>query len=308
MPAVPPPEGRRPLTSFGWQGIALTLPDGWDPVVANGDYRTGYVRLADESVVRLEVRWQQAGQRSPAQMVTAYAEDLARRARKEGQSLEMDRELSLASPPGMECETYSWATDRRVWAILAHSAESGRVFHLHLSSRLEERAKGLARTVFSSLKDHPSDEPLPWRFYDMDFTSPAGMPLLRQSLQSGCIRMVFGRRLERIEFARVSLAEVLLAGKGLDDWFRQFYAASLKRRRVRLKEEAYRGHPGVVVEGRVWLPMNPSALLGRPRVVRGRCWHCEAGNRIMICCFDGPAGNAGLLAGALEGFRCCEEG
>jgi hypothetical protein len=306
MPADPPPEGRRPLTTFGWQGILLTLPDGWDPVVANGDYRTGYVRLADENAVRLEIRWQPAGPRSPADMVTAYAQDLAKRARKEGRPFEMERDLCLAAPPGMDCEGYSWATDRRVWAILARSSQSGRVLHLHLSSRLDERAKGLARTVFASLKDCPADRPLPWRFYDMDFASPAGMPLLRQSLQSGCIRMAFGRRLERVEFVRVSLAEVLLAGKSLAAWFRQFYAPALKRRRVQLRDETFRGHAAVAVEGRVWLPMNPSSLLGRPRVVRGQCWHCEAGNRILICCFDGPARNAGLLTEALEGFRCCE--
>jgi hypothetical protein len=308
MPAVPPPEGRRPLTTFGWQGVALTVPAGWDPVVAHGDYRAGQVRLADENTIRLEMRWQSGGDRSPAEMVTAYAADLARRARKEGRALEIERDLGLATPPGMTCESYCWSTDRRVWAMLARSDASGRVLHLHLSSGLEEAVKGLARTVFASLRDFAPVEPLAWRFYDMDFVSPAGMPLLRQSLQSGCIRMSFGRRLSRLEFARVSLADVLLASRSLGEWFRQFYAASLKRRRFRLRDQSFRGHTAVAVKGRVWRLMNPLFLAGRKRVVDGLCWHCEAGNRIMICCFDGPATEAGLLEDAVGRFHCCDGG
>jgi hypothetical protein len=104
------------------------------------------------------------------------------------------------------------------------------------------------------------------------------------------------------------MAEVLLSGTTLGEWFRKFYAASLKRRKVGLREETFRGHPAVAVEGRVWRLMNPLSLLGRRRVLRGICWHCERGNRIMACCFDGPAGDAGMLDEALEAFRCCEEG
>jgi hypothetical protein len=306
MPADPSAEGRRSLTTFGWQGIALTVPAGWDPVVAHGDYRSGHVRLADERAVRLEVRWQPGGERSPADMVGAYAGDLARKARKDGLAIQVERDLGLATPPDVDCETYSWTGERHVWALLGRSEQSGRVLHLHLSTGLEERAKGLARTVFASLRDRAPDQSLPWRFYDMDFVSPPGMPLLRQSLQSGCIRMVFGRRLSKLAFIRVSLAEVLLASRSLDGWFREFYAASLKRRRVRLSDDTFRGHPAAVIEGRVWPLMNPLSLVGRPRVVRGLCWHCEPENCIMICCFDGPEREAGLLDEAASRFRCCQ--
>jgi len=296
------------FTTFAWQGISLTVPPSWNLVFTQGDARAGNVRLADENVLRLEMRWQAGGaDASPGAMVDSYVAALRKRASKEAADLVVQRDLRLAAPPDADVECYRWTADRQALAMLRRCKRCGRVVHVHLLGRPDEQLKGLARTVFASLRDHSDDGTLLWKFLDVEFRTPARLSLSDRSLQSGCVRMGFSRGLTKIEFVRVSLAEVLLARASLADWFRGFYAKSLKRRSFGISEARWKGHAGLEVTGRVWLVVNPSALVGRRRIVHAACWHCDATNRIFICAFDGPAREAGLFPQAVEGFTCCAQ-
>ncbi len=299
----------RAYTTFAWQGISLTVPSGWDLVFNQGNYQAGNIRLADEDSVRLEMRWQPSERDpSPEAMVDAYVARLGRRARKDAVELTVRRGLNLGAPVGKDVETYRWTAERQVLAMLSRCRECGRVVHLHLLGGHEDSLKNVARTVFASLSDHAEGDTLPWKFLDVEFASPSGLPLADKSLQAGCIRMAFGRRLMRLEFVRVSLAAVLLGRKSLAEWFPEFYRKQLRRRSFELRPASFRGHPGVEVTGRPWLLVNPLRVLGRARVLRAACWHCERTNRIFICAFDGPAADAAMLQPAVESFVCCGTG
>ncbi len=294
-------------TAFGWQGINLTVPATWNLVFTQGDYRKGHIRLADDASVRLEMRWDLSREaHSPSSTVNTYLARLRKKAKKDGTSLSVQRDLNLASPIGKDVECYRWVADQQAVAMMSRCTQCSRTVHVQLLGSPAEPLKGLGRTVFSSLRDHPDNGTHLWRFFDVEFRSPADLPLARRGLQSGCIRMLFAKGLVRLEFVRASLAQMLLAGTDLAQWFEQFYAKPLKRRSFSMHSAAVRGHPGIRVEGRVWLLTNPLRLLGRPRVVRAACWHCEDTNRLFICSFDGPKGQADVLPQAIEGFRCCE--
>jgi hypothetical protein len=300
------PESRTPYATFGWQGIGLTVPSSWDLVFTQGDDRSGCVRLADAASVRLEVLWQTAGrEQNAAAILDAHLARLGKEAAKQGTAFSLERNLKLAWPVDKDAECYRWVADRQVLGMLSCCARCRRVVHLNLWGRPQERIKGLARTVFSSLSDHPDEGGALWKFLDVEFRTPAGLPLADRSLQAGCIRMVFLRRRVRLEFVRLSLAELVLRGKGLAQWFREFYAKALKRRSVAVQDGLVKGHAGLQVSGRAWTLVNPLSLLGRRRIVRGACWHCQDTNRLFICCYDGPAKQAGIFGPALESFRCC---
>jgi hypothetical protein len=306
MAAPPASRADAPYKTFGWQGVTLTVPRQWRLVFMRGDRASGQVRLADEEAVRLEVRWQPAAEgRAPAESVGAYLERLRRRARKEGAELTVQRDLKLASPPGMQVECYRWTADRQALAMLSRCEQCGRLVHLHLWGGPQEQLKGLARTVFASLGEHPDGDTDLWRFLDVEFRAPARLPLKASSLQTGCVRMAFGRRSERLEFVRVSLAETLLRGKGLEGWFRGFYGPSLKRRSFGVEPAEWHGHPGLDVRGRAWLALNPLALIGRRRLLRAACWHCEPTNRLFICRREGRTRDEEAFRRAVEGFNCC---
>ena len=301
--------GERTFKTFGWQGIWLTVPENWELVFTQGSYGSGYVRLADEESVRMELRWQAArGPGTPSAAVDAHLSRLKKDARKKGVPFDVQRDLKLASPAGKTTECYRWTADRQALAMVSRCSTCSRIVHVQLLGAPHEGLKALGRTVFGSLRDHPEGGTLAWDFFDLRFRSPGGLPLVKSALQTGCIRMTFSRRWTRLEFVRLSLAQVLLAGKGLRAWFDGFYAAPLKRRSYRLKEAPIRGHAGVELEGRPWLPLNPLRLAGLPRVTRAACWHCEETNRILICGFDGPAAAAEAMFGpAVQSFACCGE-
>ena len=298
--------GPRAFKTFAWQGICLTVPESWELVLTQGSFQSGYVRLADEESVRMELRWQSVSNPArPSAAVDSHVARLTKEARKKGLAGQVQRDLNLASPAGKEVECYRWTADRQALAMVSRCGGCSRVVHVELLGAPDEGLKGLGRTVFGSLRDHPEDGTLPWEFFDLRFGSPVGLPLTKSVLQTGCIRMVFSRRFTRLEFLRLSLAQVLLAQKGLKAWFDGFYAAPLKRRRYRLKEGEVKGHPGVELEGRPWLPLNPLRLLGRARLTRAACWHCAETNRILITGYDGPARTAGMFGEAVESFVCC---
>ena len=191
-------------------------------------------------------------------------------------------------------------------AMLSRCNECGRTVHLQMPDPSGPVRKSLARTVFGSLRDHPGDAGTLWRFLDMDFTSPEGYNLSRSDLKAGCVRMEFRKGAARLEFVKASLAQVVLGKRPIGDWFREFYAKQLKRRKVTLEEAEVKGHQGVQVRGRAWRLVNPLAAVGRRRIVSGACWHCQETNRLLICCLDGPAREEDSAAAAVAGLRCCD--
>jgi hypothetical protein len=307
MPEQPRKQSKgRELKTFGWQGITLTLPADWHLGMTQGDHESGYVRLADEDALRLELRWETGPTEAPASdTVETYLGKLRKKARKSGVDLKVERDLNIARPTdNVEC--YRWVADRQAIAMVARCAECQRTVHVHLLGEPDEGLRNLSRTVFASLTDHPEDDWALWSFHDLSFQSPEVLPPAQQKLTAGAVRMRFGGWLTRMEFVRASLAQVVLARKSLEDWFTDFYSKELKRRSWQVEPCRVKGHQGLRVQGRPWLLVNPLRLLGRPRVMRGRCWHCEQTNRLFICQFDGPEQFAHLLEPAVQKMACCQ--
>ena len=306
MPSDDTSRDARTYDSFGWHGITLTVPAHWQMVYTEGNHKDGYVRLADQERARLELRWERLKEPlPPAGAVDAYVAKLRKDARKEDRELTVQRNLGLASPPGKQVECYRWVGRQQAVAMLSRCPECRRTVHVHVLGGPEESLKSLARTVFASLQDHPEDDYVLWRFFDVEFRAPEGMALKRRSLKAGCVRMKFKGLSCTLEFVRVSLAQVILAEKELEEWFRDFYSGFFKWRTCQVEEAELKGHRGLRLRGRAWLVVNPLRLLGRRRVVRAACWHCEETNRVMICSFDGLERRLGFFQEALESYRCC---
>jgi hypothetical protein len=301
-----PQTNSRSFKTFGWQGITLTVPENWRLAMFQGTYDSGYVRLADEETLRLEMRWETGPTDAPASAtVDTYLGKLRKKARKGKVDLRVERDLNIASPTG-NVECYRWVADRQAIAMAARCEECGRTLHLHLLGAPDEGLRNLARTVFASLQDHPREDWALWAFHDLEVSSPVELRPAHQELTTGAVRLRFGGMLTRLEFVRTSLAGVVLGRKSLEEWFTDFYRKELKRRSWQAEPCRVKGHDGLRIEGRPWLLVNPMRLLGRPRVLRGRCWHCDETNRLFICCYDGPERLAHLLEPALEHVRCCQ--
>ena len=308
MAANPNKPARRDLKRFGWQGINLSIPTDWELVSTGGSYRSGYAGLADQSAVRLEMKWDSArGEVDPSETAARYIQVLRKKAKKNRADIKIKRDLKLATLKGKQIECYEWSAGQRGIGMVSFCDQCRRMVHLVIMGRADRPLRGLCRTVFAALKDHPEDGRLLWDFYDMQFRSPEEMPLERQDLKTGCIRMPFGKGRSQLEFVRVSLATFVLAGKSLREWFEEFYSKVLKRWRWEVRETEVKGHRGLRLEARASVILSPGRLIGRGRQMRAACWQCEASNRLFIVRHSAPGRKLDLFEQALESFKCCQQ-
>jgi len=292
--------------TFGWQGIRVTVPEQWELVGTAGDYGTGYVRLADEKQTRLELHWEKSKKPvDPSGLINLYVGKLAKKAKKQKLQLSVKRDLNLASLKGRKTECYSWTSDIQSLGMLSYCEECGRLVHMHVMGEVREPLRNLARTVFASLADHPEDGKVPWRFYDVEFETPAQMNLRKKDLKTGCIHMLFSARRKELEFVRFSLARILLSDRSLKEWFEEFYSKTLKKYRYRIRQEQIKGHDGLFLQGSPSVWRNPLELLGRRWVVRTACWYCPKTNRLFVCGCRAASNDEELWREAVESFRCC---
>ena len=303
------PEGktsRSDLSLFAWHGLNVRVPADWDMVSTQNSRRGGYVGLADEHALRLEMRWETVrGKPDPADAATTYIQGLRDQAKKDRTEIRVRREVRLASFKDRPFHCYEWTAPDQGAGMAVRCDQCGRMVHVVVRAARGADIRGLARGIFASLRDHPEGERQLWCFYDVEFSCPRRLTLQRSELKTGCIRMEFAGRRRRLEFVRVSMAQLLVSRQSLRDWFRDFYGENLKRWRFRIEDREVKGHPGLAAQGRDTLLLNPGKLLGLGRSVQIACWHCEPSNRLMIVRHVGPPEDAGEFDRAVDGMRCC---
>ncbi|MFP4029069.1 MAG: hypothetical protein ACLFWL_14860 [Candidatus Brocadiia bacterium] len=297
------------FTTFAWQGITLTVPEEWSVIVTRGDYDSGYVALADESQMRLQLKWDEAEKNAdPSGAATRYIRELRKNAKKEKNEITVNRQLNLANIRGKKIECYEWVSANRGIGMVSICQKCRRVVHVAVLGDRDESMRNLSRTVFASLSDHPENGEMLWKFYDVEFYSPGGWRLHYPELKTGCIRMPFRKKREELEFIRVSLAQILLSESSLSEWFRDFFESELKRKSCTTRETQVKRHEAIEAEIRPWLLFDPLRLIGKGKRTRVKCWHCPESNRIMLVHYSGRGGPEvdKLLDFTVETMKCCE--
>lgn len=220
---------------LAWQGWQLDVPARWNPVRIEGDWKQGYVLLADLHRPRLGIRWS-----TPENLRTFDPAQWSKRAmRQEVGQLAADeaREHPMADdrcwrasmlyvepkPPG-----------RDVW--LAYSTPSRRaieiVYHAH------RRDRALVETVLPGLRDMPENcNPMPWAIFDLTCRVPAEYLLARHQLSAGDLQLCFaatrGRRGGTLDVRQIAPATLALSRQPLQRWLEQHQQAVRKHFRPR---------------------------------------------------------------------------
>lgn len=270
-------------THFGWQGIQFDIPADWNLAVVNGDYDSGYLRLDDDEMVRLELKWEGRRNRLPIKKVVGnYLASMEKRAKKQKLPFEVKRDLKFATLPNHEYECMSWVSDFSAMSVASRCKDCNRVVLARVLYRKGDGGRAVARRVFSTLQDHPQDDLLIWQFFDFRFASPEGFPLDRTTLKTGSIEMYFYDRRDEVEVCRASLAEVLLKRNRFRDWFYEYYRKRLKGFVYEIKKEPYRDHKGLICTGRTSIRKSLFSGLQRRRYLHCRAWHCPETDKLYI--------------------------
>lgn len=295
-------------TRFGWQGIEFEMPEEWNLGKIDGDRTGGYLRMEDEEMVRLEAKWATAKPESYDldREVANQVKQLEKQARKAKMEVVIRRKVNLLQLKDKNWECFYWRGDFTAYSLLTHCPGCGRVVLLRALFRDHEPAKEISRRIFGSMTDHRADSRDFWNVFGLALRLPDSFLLQRSSLKTGEIRLLFGRKKEELEAARISLAEYQLREASLDQWFEKFYSRELKPYRVEKQPWSIQGHPGLQFQGernlqrRLLQPLRSfprvgSGVLSRiPILGKWRCqrfyslplkcrvWHCKESDKLFI--------------------------
>ncbi|MCX8053305.1 MAG: hypothetical protein N3B12_05820 [Armatimonadetes bacterium] len=266
-----------------WHGISLRVPTDWSLVGVSGDEKKGYMRVDGPIASALEVRWSTAGGRPPNLMAKGreFLSTLEKGARK--------KPFKFTSKIKQEGDAvrFEWKADRIGQGPLAYCAQCDRVLIAQMVSPRDEDVSKIARVVLDSMRDHRSDGWTSWALYGLEFAVPKGYAIEKHSLMSGYLSLAFKNRGKRLIVERWGLAETMLGGDSLADWYRKDILPDIKGFRTEIIEDRIGEHQGLRVTGtaagiKQTLKTAAASLTLHPNPTKltGYAWWCEASNRL----------------------------
>lgn len=275
-------------TLLGWQGITARVPADWNLGALGGDVRSGYLRVDDDRMPRLEIKWA-GGNTNITQALDRYLRQLGKTGRKQS-GIRVQRETRLVSnrqQPGKRLECFSWQGEgKQAHGLIWRCQECRRIVIAQVLGPGGEDLAPLAKGILGSLGDHGSDGWYTWGLYGLTVRVPKEFELTKPKLMSGYLDLQFEAGRRRLRVTRWGMAQMALGDRSAQHWVELEY---LKRRDVRWA--AKRGddaeHDSALLVGERRRPLHwPRKMverllhLGIPINFSGKVWHCEHSNRI----------------------------
>ena len=247
---------------FGWAGTQLEIPRTWELSGLSGDERSGYLRLDDAEMPRLELKWAHTRKKKPDLHATLdeYFK-LIRKNYKRGPELSFRRNVTLIKEPeffeGRNVIGFSWKGGVRANGLIFHAGK--RITIVQVMGRLKENWRPMVlrifRSISTSINAGGNARHTLWSAYGLALCVPNEYKLERQKLLSGYLLFAFvakSSRLrhlipaakgvplfterQRLSVERYGPAEVMLGDfKGesnpsatLEAWFRAKYAKAIR--------------------------------------------------------------------------------
>ena len=189
-------------TTFGWAGIQLEVPTTWELSGLSGDQKTGYLRLDDGEMPRLELKWAHTRKKKPDLHATLdeYFK-LIRKTYKRGTELSFRRNVNLIKDAeffeGRTVLGFSWKGSIRANGLIFHAGK--RITIVQVMGRPKENLRPTVLRIFQSIVDR-SDAPLTlWSAYGLKLGVPKEYRLERQKLLSGYLLFAFGAKPARFQ-------------------------------------------------------------------------------------------------------------
>ncbi len=191
-------------TIFGWAGIQLEIPTTWELSGLSGDQKTGYLRLDDGDMPRLELKWAHTRRKKPDLQATLdeYFK-LIRKTYKKGTELSFRRNANLIKDDelfeGYTVLGFSWKGSIRANGLIFHVGK--RVTIVQVMGRLKENWRPTVLRVFQSIVDRSEASQTLWSAYGLKLGVPKEYKLERQKLLSGYLLFAFAAKPVRFQTA-----------------------------------------------------------------------------------------------------------
>ena len=190
-------------TVFGWAGIQLEVPTTWELSGLSGDQKTGYLRLDDGDMPRLELKWAHTRRKKPDLHATLdeYFKLIRKTYKRRGSELSFRRNVDLVKEEGFfEGRTvlgFSWKGDIRANGLIFHAGK--RITIVQVMGRLKENWRPTVLRIFQSIVDRSEASQTLWSAYGLKLGVPKEYRLERQKLLSGYLLFAFGAKPARFQ-------------------------------------------------------------------------------------------------------------
>ncbi len=298
---------------IAWNGIAIRVPRDWNLAAVSDEPGSGYVRVDDEDMPRVEVKWELPKGAPDLEKVKRRLLEQVRRGSKKAraQLMVVEPEEGQSGQGNPDLVTFEWRADVASRVQIQRCKKCKRVTVAQVYMPLEEVRSTLPERVLATLRDHPDDAWVPWSVYEFRFDSPPEFTLAESHMYIGRLELNFARGEETLQFAQWGAADQRLGGEDLSTWVQREFRRELKNHRAEISEQARGEDPGVCVEGRDMAIRTraravAAALLKREtaRVLRWHMWHCRGANRLYaVRGLLAPSG-LGLFAECVERVVC----
>jgi hypothetical protein len=255
------------------------------------------VSLGTGAGISLEMKWNRVRYKVYLEgALKRFLKSVEKKAKQRKEKLSSLKDLDLIKRDSL---CYRWNTEKvSAFGALWQCEKCKRV----MLAQVINQNKGAAARILNTVKCHPETPEAYWGVYGLGFKVPERFILKAGVFKAGYLKLEFGAGNESLLVERWGLAEGLLEGKTLLEWFEACYKELLKGRAIEAKETDIAGHRGLLIA----LPAK-KGLLNTIGLKRTRtayyAWHCPGSNRIMVAGGElGVQDAAGLqrIAGSIE--------
>ena len=281
-------------TKFGWQGIAVEIPEDWEMSGLSGDFSSGYLRLDDAQMPRLEIKWSKAMRKKPDlhKVLDEYFQLVRKNYKKKMESLFIKRDVNLIRDKsffeGRDVVFFNWKSDVRANGAIWHCHECKRIVIKQILGHPKGSMREDTLRILTSAIDHSPGHTNLWSAYQLSVSIPRRYKLDKQKLMSGYLLLSFADGSRKIAVERYGLADVLLKSVDLETWLRNTYKKAFIGYGFSIEKEDTQIDENIMITGSKSrltdkIPFSPVLLLdkiARRNRLSAQIWRCRQSNRI----------------------------
>lgn len=307
---------------FGWQGITMELPADWEFGGLSGDYDSGYVRMDDENMPRMELKWSKSKEKKPDlnKILDAYFKSMRKRLGASADGLKIKRAINLVKDEkffeNRDVLFYNWKSNVRANGVIWYCKECKRIVVVQVMGYLKESILSLTLRVLESIRDHPTGHTNLWSAYQLTAEVPRRYHLEKRKLMSGYLMLSFADGSRVLNVERYGLADVTLRDVDLETWFRGYHAKMLRKYGFSFEEVDNNCDHRIEMSGQEkrlidHIPLSPVFAIDkilRRKQIAAYFWHCKKSNRIFVIMAISKRGTSELVSEVASSIQCHEEG
>ncbi len=283
-------------TTLGWSGITLKTPADWELSGLSGDDKSGYLRLDDAEMPRLELKWSESKKKKPdlQRVLDEYFKLVRKNYKRKEAHLHIQRNVNLIKDEGFfegrEVVFFSWKGEYRAGGVIFHCHTCRRITIVQVMGHLKENLRAKTTRILGSIQDHPTGQTTPWSAYQLNAEIPRRYRLDKHQLLSGYLLFSFVDGSRKVSIERYGVADVVLKEHDLESWFRAKYAKAIRgygfsietsRDNVDERLTLIGGQTRIIDH----IPMAPVLIIDkvmRRKTFAVYLWRCHRSNRIYV--------------------------